>query len=780
MQFKKIAAMAGSALMAGMTLAGAGLAATNVGNIAELAKPSDSVANFPLIVVGKTASTEDVAGAINIAVRLAAESKTTETVSTAAAAVDGVERDGIAIGTSSTANLYTAITGGAAFPNSAIIKNAHYSTLKDSTFSWKSNDYDYREEVNLQGVAMRHDLGTDKINGTEKMEVQSGDIIYKFVFEKALNMSTSTSDATCTIADPEYTDPVKITMLGKAFTIVGVGSTSIKMLAGESGTAKKQGDTLTGITSGDYTVYVTGGANNDWASFEIKDADGNVVDTLSGIAEGNSKDSSATSLTVKVTDVRVSGTDPSTMIIETDVVVGPTGTTEHEYDSTADVDATGAANEAFSSDAPRWGIQYSVSGGSNCYIPNGAEIQVVYKPSETEYYKAGTKVDLPNDYGSLGFEGWNTDKFATITVKPYGSTSVYFQGNASSFSTYASELYGLEVSSDTSGVIVSPANNYFTKAYVLFNKTRDGNWPVAIGYPNTAGKILVNDSWATASANTSFTNVDYGYALLDATGAGGLEFNYTFKINAGEADYYLNVRIGSGNATIINTVRAGDAADDTVIMNFTNKSVWTATAAPQFRLGTSTTTAETSELGITTESTAYEAGKKTGEELVDDSGILVLNPSSNGASDQVKIKVPSKTLAVKVYFGKKGEAATETTTEKVVAVTADVAKLDTEVSTPTGSDMILVGGPCVNTLVASLAADGKFDYTCDTWPAENMAIVKVVEDAFETGKVAVVVAGTRAADTDLAARAIQAGKLDDQTATSVTLKGETLETMTVE
>ncbi len=784
MQFKKIAALAGSALMAGMSLAGAAMAATNVGNIAELATPSDHTANFPLFVIGATASPADVAGAVDIAVRMAAESKTTTVTTTGTSGtVDGVERDGINIGTSSGgSNLYTAITGGAAFPSSGILKNTHYSTLKDSTFSHRGTDYDYREQVDVSGVRMRHDLSTDKINGTEKMVIgTNGDIKYEFVFEKGLWIN-NTVTTTGSISSPDYSNPIEIEMLGKKFKIVGVGATSLKMLVGDTGTTKKQGTEVTGVTSGDYTVYVTAAANNDWASFEIKDKDGNVVDTLSGISEGNSKDSSATGLTVKVTDVRVSGTDPSTQIIEADVVVGPTGQIEHEYDATADVDATGSANEAFPG-TERWGIQYSPSSTSKSqYIGSGSKIQVVYKPKEVQYLKPGEKVDLPNDYGSLGFEGWNTDKFATVTVKPYGPTTVYFQSNASSMQ---SEMYGLEVSSDLSGAIVSPANNFYSKAYLLFNKTKAGLLQVAVGYPDTSGKILVNDSFATDGGNTTYNNVEYGYAVLDNSDNGrGYLFNYTFKINAGETDYYLNMRVGADNTTVIDAITAGTSASGTITLGFQNKTAATDSAAPQFRLGATATSAEETELNVTTEDTAGNAGKKTNDEIVDDSGIMVLNPSSNGASDVVKLKVPAKRLGVKVYFGKKGAATTggETTTDTVVPVTTDVVKLDTEVTDAdkTNKDLVLVGGPCVNTLVADLATEGKFPYACDSWPGENFALVKVIEDAFATGKVAVVVAGTRAQDTDLAALAIQSDKLEGNTATEVKITGTTLQDIQIQ
>jgi len=51
------------------------------------------------------------------------------------------------------------------------------------------------------------------------------------------------------------------------------------------------------------------------------------------------------------------------------------------------------------------------------------------------------------------------------------------------------------------------------------------------------------------------------------------------------------------------------------------------------------------------------------------------------------------------------------------------------------------------------------------------AYVKVVEDAFETGKIALVVAGTNAADTRLATSLLSQGKLEDQTASGVKVSG---------
>ncbi len=814
MQFRKIAAIAGSALMSGMTLASAAMAATNVGNIAELAKPSDSVANFPIFVIGKTAQTEDVAGAVDIAVRMAAESKTTTTATTTTTSgtVTGVDRDGIAIGTTATAgtSLSTAISGGSAFPNSGVVLTTHFSGLKDSTFSHRGTDYDYKEQVDVSAVRMSHDLGTDKINGSERMVIgTSGDIKYEYVFDKNIWINNTVAGAG-TIASPEYTNAIKIKLLGKDFSIVGIGSSSVKMLSGTVGTAKKQGTTVTGITSGDYTVYVTAGANNDWASFEIKDKTGNVVDTISGVTESNSKDSSATGLTIKVTDSRVSGTDPATQIIEADIVVGTTGYLEKEYDGTADVDSTGTSNEKFDSANPRWGIQFSAaSGTTDRYIAANSKIQVVYKPSEKQYLKPGEKVVLPNNYGELGFTGFNTDNFAKITVEPSGQVSAY---NVTDKALVGSSFYGLKLSSDKSGVFKA-GGNFFTTAYVLYNGTYTGSvatvggvgevGPIAIGYKDeTSGKILVNDSFRLGRINETYgafaaNTGGYGWAKLNLTTENAKadsthDFGYNFTINAGEQDFILNVN-ASNTTNILSTMSigtsttGGSAASATLKLSFQNKSTWTSAGADLatelFKLGPSAGSAEATDVNVTTGATVGNAGAKTQEEIVDDSGVILVSPSTYSASDKVVFKVPSRSLAVKAYFGTKGAttSADGTTTDKVVTVTTDVVKLDTEMTdaVKTGNNLVLVGGPCVNTLVASLATDSKFDYSCSSWPAENFGIVKVVQDAFATGKVAVVVAGTRAADTKLAALAIQSGKLAGNNATSAKLTGADINSLVV-
>src|SRR3989344_4887160 len=101
---------------------------------------------------------------------------------------------------------------------------------------------------------------------------------------------------------------------------------------------------------------------------------------------------------------------------------------------------------------------------------------------------------------------------------------------------------------------------------------------------------------------------------------------------------------------------------------------------------------------------------------------------------------------------------TGSTVKTATPLKTALGKLDTEVTSADKSTkhLILVGGPAVNTLVAELATAGK---TRDTaWyrsQGAGTALVDLVENAFTSGRTALVVAGHSAADTRSATSRIQ-------------------------
>lgn len=99
------------------------------------------------------------------------------------------------------------------------------------------------------------------------------------------------------------------------------------------------------------------------------------------------------------------------------------------------------------------------------------------------------------------------------------------------------------------------------------------------------------------------------------------------------------------------------------------------------------------------------------------------------------------------------------TTDKLLPITGDIVKLDTEVtaSDKTGNDLVVVGGPCVNKIAADVM--GKTYPACgsDSGITSNTGLIQLFADKYATGKSALLIAGWEAAHTDLAGRLVQTG-----------------------
>ncbi|MFP4116574.1 MAG: S-layer protein [Candidatus Aenigmatarchaeota archaeon] len=100
--------------------------------------------------------------------------------------------------------------------------------------------------------------------------------------------------------------------------------------------------------------------------------------------------------------------------------------------------------------------------------------------------------------------------------------------------------------------------------------------------------------------------------------------------------------------------------------------------------------------------------------------------------------------------------------DRIMPVYDAVGALDSEVEDPASQDLILVGGPTVNTLVDDLVQEGKIEGTGaeeeeeDTFEwQEDTPEVQLVEDAFADGQTALVVAGWDPEDTRDAAFEVQ-------------------------
>ncbi|MBI2542749.1 MAG: hypothetical protein HYW24_01005 [Candidatus Aenigmarchaeota archaeon] len=773
-----------TALMAAMTLVSPALGATALNTYPTfLGKVGDFY-----VVVG-TGGTDakgiasDIAGAIDIAANLAQLSYKDTTISgTTTSGLTGTERK-ISIPTASGGG---AIAGSTANNLPITVKNFHFSGLMTGQYEYRGTKQNYHEEVVLNDTdpnfKLTHSVSSP-INGSLKMRVDNRALKYQYVFDSTIASADFSAPSANTTT---YTNPLKVKVMGKEFSIVAVPSTtSFIALVGDVKTLS-DGESM---KTGDLTFKVVQSFSSTTAKIEVTDPSGNVV--KSGINTGSTESVSYGGSTYNYR-VLSSGATASGVSGYGQVLAGK-GDIEKTFDG-ADI-----------STVTEFGSNWKISGlfNTNGRITSGDKITVEYQPASLtdadRYFVAGGIFKGPNNYFEIKYAGFTPDKFAKVTIEPVSGITVYSNtsttGYSSSLTTCcggASSLNGLKVSSDVSGTIVNGSSGY-DEMYILFNGTGDATtWGNAqagwyLAYKDKAtGRITNADqrtagstNWPQWPANLSSSNSPVNITLSYG-GPGATSTFYLFG-NFSNQTVFQNVTISSG-------VTAGSAQ---VTIAFQNTTIGSTSSAPSFRLGTTTAKDDANDVRATIEATPGQDVSGQEGTLVTDGGVLVYTVKSNVNSDKVVLGIPPETVYGLMQFGKIGASTTTTggTVKEVVAVTTAVAKLDNEVSSTdkTTKHLILVGSSAVNKITAE-AYGVTYPTYGSQWTkdkslpiAENKAVIDVLDGKFATGKQVVVVAGWRAEDTRLASSVLQsyATKLSSINASRVEVAGETLATATV-
>jgi hypothetical protein len=281
----------------------------------------------------------------------------------------------------------------------------------------------------------------------------------------------------------------------------------------------------------------------------------------------------------------------------------------------------------------------------------------------------------------------------------------------------------------------------------------------------------------TDQVNITGLTANTNYTLNLPTGTLALNTNYSLA--GGQAAYSVLHTVGTA---IYNVTTANDTATTWIMVRATDNSAtsWTTPGvlivegldedtvrnlvAARVDSGASYNRVEIAgSPAFTGASTSISAVSGTTlNRYVDEYGTYVTYDST--APGTFSASLPSTQAVAAVGVGISPSSSTSggagsVTTETVLPITADVVKLDSEVTETdkTNNDLALFGGPCINSLVAELADAELFPYTCADWPGRDFGRVDVIADAFATGQTALVIAGTRAADTDLAGRITQTG-----------------------
>lgn len=749
MQIKKWIATGLSALMAGSTLAAAALAASPLSNY-----PTFFGGNVPYVVVGASAATSDVVGAVDIMASLAVVSTTEKTIpSGTTTAYTGIERK-VAIPTTSSGSV---IGGSGTNQLPDPLKNYHFSGLLQGQYSFKGTAHNYHEEVDEGAVTpmLTHSL-VSYVNGTMKMKVDTGAVTYKYVFDDAVSGTDFNATAASTTT---YQTPVTVKVAGKDFLIVAIPSTT-SFIALTGTVAWVQAGSDTGITVGGLTALVDAVYTNTQAAIRVVDANGNLVQNL-GVVGTDSKSFTYGGDTYKIKILNTATSSKESVADSAQVVFGK-GDVEKTYDN---------SDTAYLSD---WTTDWKISGVFNTagIIKANDYITVTYSPTTLEeankYYAAGSKFQGPGQYFELNYAGLTPNQFAKITVQPVTGKTVYNSTVTTGYST-VSGLNGLEIASDVAGTLVSGGQGY-DKMYVLFNASGSAGtfndtfaW---LAYFDKTTSRVVNLDTATYPQKIQIVNGSYqNFTITLSYGGPGATAQYSLYGIFDKTTLIGDFIVKSGSTTNVD-------------MAYVNRTLASTSAVPELVLGGTVSKAEGNDVTSLVEGTLSDVALQYGD-ILTDNGLQVYSVKGNGDGDKVIVGVPPETIYGLVQFGKIGATSTTGGTySEFTPITSAVAKLDTELATDadrSAKNLVLVGGPCVNQLVRDLATAGKIAYTCDNWPGRDFGLIQSVDDAFATGKVAVVVAGTRAADTRLASSVLQqyATQLATQSGQVVEVTGTT-------
>src|SRR3989344_456843 len=149
-------------------------------------------------------------------------------------------------------------------------------------------------------------------------------------------------------------------------------------------------------------------------------------------------------------------------------------------------------------------------------------------------------------------------------------------------------------------------------------------------------------------------------------------------------------------------------------------------------------------------------------------GIIIKNPKSESSSDKVVLKIPSDQVQANVVIKGAAVSGSDSTTGGAAIMT------DSQVTDLTAQNVIAVGGPCANTVSATLlVAESTWPTCADGFTAGN-AVIELKQNG---AKWAVVAAGYSADDTRRAGIVLKnaATKLSGVNKMSATVSGTTLE-----
>ncbi len=408
----------------------------------------------------------------------------------------------------------------------------------------------------------------------------------------------------------------------------------------------------------------------------------------------------------------------------------------------------------------------------------------------------GDKVEFTDVFSGETYKAiWSSDGVGSIAIggKTYG---VYLEGNANN----ATENWQVKLdhpdSSGKGAIIAYPTIQTSKGAKFAFYEPIEiplSEWGVRVGdttgvnvtkirFPDGDGYEDVdisprmglneNSSFWNITADGSTQNLNVNVTDLSGVTVNieGLTFNFTnlnFTANSGL----------SGNSTVIYLVEPDGSGNinSTAIIVWEEKddnTNWNAQiiVLEPGRTGDDGLGVDSSTSGDTWSnvSSAWKASRASDSKITDAAdlwGTIATYDSSD--SDQVKatLSYPDEQVFAQIYMAENSASITPGTTSSGGGGQVLIVK-DSQVSSVAAKNLVVVGGSCINSVAAKiLGSDSPLcasDFTEKAGVGDGQYVIKTVTSPYSDSKVAMLVAGYEAADTENAVtKLLEGGVMTD-------------------
>ena len=755
MQRLKSAIKQVAALTAGFALLGATV--TSAVTLADYPAPFVSALGVfddsTAVVVGEKAKPIDTLGAIDIATGLQFEAKTSVSTSGSTLSVTDGEFEDVPIG--------MGIANTTSFALDWSLDDDELPWLTDGKINFRGAAYDTHEEV-VFSSATTPSIQTSLTSSDDDyedgvfMEVGKNSINYYYAFDDAITPSNATT-----------TDKLEVKFLGKTLKITQVQSsnkftafvgTEYFMEVGDTVTVQAKKVTLQNVGSGGAIVVDVDGSVQTIPSTTTRTINGIEISNQETFYADNKEERSAT---------LVVGENSEETYISGDEYIGEDSVNPDwvwYFDGlkpSADT-ATVLGGQGVAPTGPFLGVRNDFVKDDDTDNPAGV----------------GDCIDLPNNYASVCLDSLTVadDQYLPVTVEfSSGEDTSKARLNSTGSSTGVIHIKApgkdrFVVNSNSMDCENGTANdNDFKTSEIWIAAAENGGEFIADTFQCNLAVFAKDES-----ANP---DMKYMGALNMSTDVGsynlghGTDVENPFEVNFEDTkDSNVQFSIANASSLIVNIIFdvQGDSttelpnAQDDIIINFTkvlNDGNFTS-------LGDTVSTEESDELawaqGGADGTSAITALGSKDENHRTRYGLIVRDPKSNGASDQVILDIPADMVQANVVV--KGPATTVAGGGGVTYIPAEITvdtRLDSQVSNPEAHQLILVGGPVVNTLTAKFMGR-------DWSLASGEALLRLYSNG---DKMALVVAGTDGADTQMAARVLKNFKDYELKDTEVVLAG---------